>query len=228
MGKSIQTGLTDLFDHIPVKINGLFRHQNCSGACSQANIHGQISGIAAHNLHHRAALVRLHRVPQLVNAFDGGIGCRIKADAIIGAADVVVNGTRNSYHGNAIFGERLCAAEGSVTANGNNTIQPQEFACTDSLTLSFLCHKLCTSGCVKNGAATVDDVGHTFLIQFYNIAVDQPIPPPANAITLNPAIERRPDHSPHAGIHTWCIAATGQNTDTLDTHIDRPPLYFYT
>ena len=64
----------------------------------------------------------LHGIAQFVNALDCGIGCSIKANAIVGAADVIVNGARNSYHCNAILGQCLRATEGTVTANGNNAV----------------------------------------------------------------------------------------------------------
>ncbi len=59
--------------------------------------------MAAHDLHHGAALMRLHGVPQAVDTLHGGIGCGIKADGILGADNILINGAGNAHHGDAML-----------------------------------------------------------------------------------------------------------------------------
>jgi hypothetical protein len=59
--------------------------------------------MATHDLHDGAALVTLHRVAQLIDTLDGGICCGIKTDAVIGAADVIIDGGRNADQIDTIF-----------------------------------------------------------------------------------------------------------------------------
>ena len=94
-----------------------------------AHIEGQIARMAAHHLHHRAALVRLHGVPQLVDALDGSVAGSVKADGVVGAADVVVDGGRDPYHRDAHPGQLQRAPEGAVAADGHDAIQTQQLHC---------------------------------------------------------------------------------------------------
>ena len=70
----------------------------------------------------------LHGVPQLVNARNGGIAGSVKADGIVGAANIVVDGggDTNNTKGLSLL-SRLAAesqstSESAVTANGHNTV----------------------------------------------------------------------------------------------------------
>ena len=51
---------------------------------------GQIPRMAAHDLHHGAAFMGLHGIPQLVNALDGGVAGGVKTDGIKRTSNVVV------------------------------------------------------------------------------------------------------------------------------------------
>ena len=62
-------------------------------------------------------------------------------------------------------------------------------------------------------------MGNALFVQLYNIAVDEAVIAPANAVTLNAQIDGGPDHSTDAGIHAGSVAAAGQNSDALHTHI---------
>ena len=65
----------------------------------------------------------LHGVPELIDTLNGGIGSGIEADAVIGAADVVVDGAGNADDIDAEFTQSPSTPEGAVTANGNDAVQ---------------------------------------------------------------------------------------------------------
>lgn len=57
-------------------------------------------------------------IPDLVDAFHHGIGGGIKADGIIGAVEIVINGPGQADHGNGVlFGEDVGASEAAIAAN---------------------------------------------------------------------------------------------------------------
>ena len=128
MGKTIETCLADFLNDIALKINFFLWNQNSCGAHSQSNVHRKISGIAAHYLYNRTTLVGLHRVAKLINALNSGVCRGIETDAIMRAADIVVNRTGNANHIDTIFAQRASSSECSVTANGNDAVQSKEFA----------------------------------------------------------------------------------------------------
>ena len=80
MGKPIEPRGTDLLHHVVLKVDFFFRNQHRSCTYSYANVHGKVSRVAAHHFYNRAALMGLHGIAKLINAFDGGIGGGIKAD----------------------------------------------------------------------------------------------------------------------------------------------------
>ena len=103
MSETVESRLADLFDDITIKVDGLFGNQNSSSANGQTHIHSKITGITAHNLNDRATLMRLHGITELIDAFDGSVSSGIKADTVIGAADIVVNGGRNTDDIDTVF-----------------------------------------------------------------------------------------------------------------------------
>ena len=103
MGKAIQTRGADLFDDLCVEIALVFGNQQRGRADGKTDVQRQMTGVAAHDLDYGAALVRLHRVAQLVDALDGGVGSGIKADAVVGAGNVVVDRAGNADDGNAVL-----------------------------------------------------------------------------------------------------------------------------
>ena len=72
----------------------------------------------SHDLHDGAPLVGLHSVAQLVDTLNSGIGSSVEANTVVGAADVIVDGTGNADDINAVFAEGSGTPECSVTAKG--------------------------------------------------------------------------------------------------------------
>ena len=106
----------------------------------------------------------LHGVTQLIDAFDGSIGSGVKTDTVIGAADVVVDGSRNADDIDAIFAQRQSATESAVTADGDNAVESQELAGRNSFSLTLFGHEFFTACSVKDGTATINGVGNTVFV----------------------------------------------------------------
>ena len=218
MSKTIKPGLTDFFNHVSFKINGFLRNQHRSGAASQTHIHGKVSGIASHHLHDGAPLVGLHGVAQLVDTLNSGIGSSVEANTVVGAADVIVDGTGDADDINAVFAEGSGTPECSVTANGYNAVQAQEFTGGNGLALAFFGHKLLAPGSIKDCTAAVDRVSDTLFIQTDNVAVNETVPAPADAVAFQAVVNRGSDNCTDAGVHAGCVTAAGQDANSFYAH----------
>ena len=169
--------------------------------------------MAAHDLHYGAALMGLHGVPQAVDALHGSIGRRIKANGILCADDILVDGAGNAHHGDTVLVQCLRTPEGAVAANGHNAIQSQELAGVHRLLLPRLGAELVTAGGVKYGAAPVNDAADAGIIHGHNVAVDEAVPAPADPHAFDAPADSRADYGTDAGVHTRRVAAAGEDSD---------------
>ena len=83
VGRAGQAGPADLFHHVVFKVYFTLWNEDCGGSHCDAHIQGEVTGVAAHHLHHRAALMGLHGVPQLVNALHSGIAGGVESNGIV-------------------------------------------------------------------------------------------------------------------------------------------------
>jgi len=96
-----QAGILDTFDDVLLEVDLALRHQDGRCTDGDADVQRQEAGVATHDLDDRAALVRLHRVAQTVDAFDGRVAGSVKADRVIRAAHVVVDRGGHADDGDA-------------------------------------------------------------------------------------------------------------------------------
>ena len=160
----------------------------------------------------------LHGIAQLIYTLDGGVGSGIKADAVVGAADVVINGAGNANHVDAIFTQRAGPTESTIATDGNNAIQTKEFAGGNSSALTVFGHEFLTAGGVENRAAAVDGVRYAFFVQADNIAGNQAVPATPNAIALNPMVDGSTNDGAHTGIHAGGVTAAGEHANSFYAH----------
>ena len=216
MREAVEPCASDFF-HQRIQAEGLLflrdQHRRC--ADGKAHIHGKMAGVAAHDLHHGAALVGLHGIAQLVDALDGGICRGIVADAVVGAADVVINGCGHAHHGDPVAGQGQRAAEGAVAADGDDAVKAQQLAGGHRLALAFLCAEFLASGGIEHGTAAGDDVRNAVLLQPDDIAADQAVPAAPDTDALDPAVIGAADNSTDRCIHAGSVAAGGQHADSF-------------
>ena len=176
-------------------------------------------GVAPHDLHNRAALVRLHRVTQAVDRLHGGVGGGIVADGVVGADDVVVDRRRNAHHAHALLAQLHKTAERAVAADGDDAVQPQQLTGGGSLLLTLQRAELLAARGVEHRAAAVDDVRDALGVQLNEVAGDQTVVAAANADALDPAEGGGTHHRADRRIHTRRVAARGQHADPFDFRI---------
>ena len=216
VGAARQARAADAVDHVPLEVQLPLGHQHRGGAHGDAHVQRQKARVAAHDLYHGAALVALHGVAQLVDAVDGGVTGGVKADGVIGAADVVVDGGRHAHHRDAQPGQRQRPAEGAVAADGHNAVQPQHLAGGDRAGAALFGHEILAAGGVEDGAAPGDDVAHAGGVQLNKIAVDKSLPAAADADALDSTGYRCAHHGANRRVHARGIAAAGQYADAPD------------
>ena len=216
-----ETRILDALHHVPLEVHRMLGDKHDSGADRDPHIEGQEARVAAHDLHDGAALVRLHGVAQLVDALDGGVAGRVKADGVIGAADIVVDGGGNADDGDAETRKLERAAEGSVAADGHDGVQTQHPARGDRLFPARLGHEIFASGGIEDRAAAGENVADAGAVELHKVAGDQAMPAPADADALDAAGDGGTHDRAHGRVHARRVAAAGQNADSFDfVHID--------
>ena len=215
VGLAGEAGPADLFHHVPVEVHGQLGHQHGGRAHGQAHVESQMAGVAAHDLHDGAALVGLHGVPQTVDGVHGGIGGGVEADGVVGADDVVVDGGGDADHGHAGLGQRLCAPEGAVAADGHDAVQTQKLAGGGSPLLACLGAEFVAAGGVEDGAASIDDMGDGAGVHTDDIAVDKAVVAAADADALDAAVQAVADYGADGGVHTRGVTAAGEDANAF-------------
>ena len=218
-----EAGVLDALHHVLLEVQRLLRHQHGGRADGDAHIQRQETGVAAHDFHHRAALMGLHGIAQLVNAVDGGVAGGVKADGVVGAADVVVNGGGDPHDRDTQARQLQRAAEGAVASDGDDTVQPQHLAGVDRFQAALLAHKVLAAGGIKDGAAAGENVTDAGALELDKVTGDQALPAAANADALDAAVQRGTNHRAHSGVHARRVAPAGQHADPFDFfHVSSP------
>ena len=71
---------------------------------------------------------------------------------------------------------------------------------------------------IQNGAAAVDNMRNIALIQFHDVTGNQTIVASANAIAFYTMEHSSTDNRTDTCIHTRCVATTGENTNSFNSH----------
>ena len=154
-------------------------------------------------------------IPELVDGLDGRVAGSVKADGVLGAAHVVVDGGGDAHHPDALVGQLQSAAEGTVAPDGHDPVDTQVFAHPGGLLHALGSAELVAAGGVKDGAALTADTAHVPVLEFEYVAVDQSgvAPPDTNAGDVGRS--GGPYDGADGGIHARGVAAAGENADPL-------------
>src|ERR1700693_4288575 len=110
----------ELFD-----IEFVFGDDTTIGGASHGGKHGGKTGVAAEDFEDHETLVRTRRGAESVGHLNGARDAGAKADAVVGARDVVVHGLGNSNDANAFLVQTDSVTEGVVTADGNHVFDAE-------------------------------------------------------------------------------------------------------
>ncbi len=100
-----------------------FGNQRGIGSSRQCGVHGDLPAISAHHFDEEETFSRVGRVADLVDRFGGGADGRRKADANVGAREVVVYRSRATDDRSIpVTGKLHAATERPVSADGDQVV----------------------------------------------------------------------------------------------------------
>ncbi len=102
--------IDDIIDDFLFVVVILFRKQNIFGAVGDAAPQSDISRVSAHNFDDAAALMRRRSIPHLINRLHCRIDGGVKADCIICAGNVQIDGSGDADRVDTMSGKCECAA----------------------------------------------------------------------------------------------------------------------
>ena len=99
-------------------------------------------------------------ITHLVDGLHRRIHSSIKTDGVIGTCDIQIDGSRKSYGINSKCGKLSRSAEGTVTADYHQTVNPMLLTDIGALFLALSRCELLASGCIENRTAAVNNIRH--------------------------------------------------------------------
>jgi hypothetical protein len=173
----------------------------------------------SHNFNNGAAVVGLHRIAEAVNCFNRGVCSGIVTEAVIGAADIVIDSGGNTYNGNSVFGKSIKSAECSVAAYGNDSVESELLAGCGGFVLTDLGHKFVASCGIKHRTAFIDNSGNAVGIKADYIAVDKAIISPSDTYTFDSFTYCGSYNGTDYSVHAGCVAAGSKDSYSFDFFI---------
>ena len=209
-------GFGNLIQNVALHIEFLLGQQHSHSAGGDGHVQSDVTGVAAHDLDHTAAVVALGGVAQLVDHFQRGVHGSIVADGVIGAADIVINGAGQADHGDAAVCQRAGTAVGAIAADNDQRINAQLAALFSALILTFLGLELQAACRIQNGAASRDDVRNAAQVHFKALAVQQAIVAALNADHTEALVQAGAYHSAHSSVHAGSITTACKHANRFD------------
>ena len=158
----------------------------------------------------------LHGVAQFINGVDGRVAGGVKADGVVGAGNIVINGACDADAGHAQPGQLLCAAERAVAAAADQAVNAQKTAVVCRTLAVLRVKHLLAAGGIKHGAALHEQTVHIPGGQHAEIVADQSGVTVENAKYFNVIGDAHAGNGADDRIHAGGIAAAGQNADAAN------------
>ena len=155
----------------------------------------------------------LHGVAQFINAFNRSIACRVKADGVVSADNIVVNRAGHTDAGYAQAGQRLRTAERPVTAAADQPVNPEILTSIDCFLQPFFGHHFLAAGGVKHGAALTDNAVNAARRHLNDIAVNEAAVAPADTEYGNAMCRSCAHDSADHSVHARGVAAAGEDAN---------------
>ena len=201
-------------DHVHTHL-GFGNHHDFGPAPDGAR-NGDVARVAAHYLHKKAAVVRVGRVPNFVDAVQRRVHGRVVANRVIGTVQVVVYGAGRAHRGDAkLLLKNHGPGECAVAANGHQALNAVVHQLVESLLPAFLGHEFLAAGRFQNRAALLHRVRNRSRIEPHKFALNHAAVAPHDAVHLNAVVSGGTHHRADGRIHARRIAATGKNCYSL-------------
>ena len=124
---------------------------------------GDKSGTTTHHLDEKHPVVGACCVTNSIDCFHNGVQSCVVSNGIIGAIQVVINGSRYSYKWDIKFAAEFSGTlKATVSTYYHASIDAVAHEVTIGFTASFLGTKLFTSGSSEDGTATLNNITYVF------------------------------------------------------------------
>ena len=143
-----------------IEVEGNLGHQNRFRASGKARMEGNEARVTAHHFNYVDPLVGGGSIPDLVDRVHHRIGCRVEPDRLIGAYQIIVDGSRNANDGYAQVALR--ANPPRIEPPPPMTTRPSELLLPNVVQGPLLTSwrsKLLAPGRSQDSPAPMDDVG---------------------------------------------------------------------
>ena len=204
--------------HVPVH----FGHDHHFRTGGHSRLHGDVTRVAAHDLHHGGAVVAAaggsNGAHGLHTYIDGGI----IAQRGLGIAQVVVDGAGNTHAGDAQLAQVHGAVEAAVAADDHQRIDANLAQIVGTLALHFGFFEFIAACGTQKSTALVRNIQDCFQVQSGDVVLgifteaQQAIIAALDAHKLNIVRSCAAGHADYSRIHAGAVAAAGQNADLSD------------
>lgn len=203
----VRTAAVDAAHHV-LHIIGDFGNNNDLRAARNTRMQSNIAAATPHDFHDADALVRGHRVAQLIDDVETGVHGGIEAERVIGIFEVVVDRAGNADRGNAVLvAEAFRPLERTVAADDDKPLDAVLVQRVYRLLLPFDSVHFDAARRPKHGAAALHDIGNTAHFHRNHIVRNQPGITLPDSIDLHSEILCRTHNRTDTGIHAGRIAA---------------------
>jgi len=172
-----------------------------------------IAAVAAHRLHREGTLVRRGGGAQTVDRLERDVDRRVRADADVGAVEVVVDGGGDAHHREPLARERARAGLRPVAADHDQRVDAARGEVGECPRPPLDFPELGAARAAEDRAAVLDDAPDVARGQALQGARHQPGEAVAHAEHFPALGQRGAGHRAHRRIHSGSVAAARQDCD---------------
>ena len=209
-----------------VDVGAVFRNDGGFSTGGDGTVLRQEAGVAAHHFHEEDAVVRGGGVADLVDAVDDGVERRVVADGRVGAIEIVVDGAGQADDRDVVLtGQFLRSGERAVAADDDQRADMILFQGLIGLVAPFHRTEFIAAGRLEDGAAALDGVAHRFAGELLDLAVDESLPPPVDAVDFQAFEDGGAGDRADGRIHARGVTAGRQYTNRQNFFFHNIMLY---
>ena len=186
------------------------------GTSGDSRILCQEAGIAAHHFNKENSFVRVSCVTNLIDTFHDGIERRIVAYGQVGAVQVVVDSTRQTYARHVeLCSKQAGTSERAVATDDHEGVDAGLHHIVVGSLSTFLGHEVLGTGGLEYCAATAYDTRDALGGELLDFLMNKAFVASVNSFNLESVGYGCARHGAYGCVHAGGIASAGQNTDTF-------------
>ena len=198
-------------------IEGNFCDRNGRSAACDTCTERDMTCPTTHDLNDVAACVRFTGVAEVVDHVHRGVHRGVKADGNVCGGNVVIDGAGDTDGGDTVCGKVCCAAERTVAADGDDTVDMVVLAGLERLCHTFGILKFIATCGIEDRTALIDDIAEISCgCEKLHIAIDKTLIAFEDTVNLDATGKSFSCCRADCGVHTGRVAAGCKNTDSSE------------